>query len=104
MRGMERVHPRRGMAEQKCGSQVDQSSLLKDRTVGVELGRAAATLNLEAGSEDWASSTSSSEHWTGHAWQGFEIPNNMREEGKISTEQKSGCGLLFTSHSRKSQL
>lgn len=82
MRGMERVHPRRGMAEQKCGSQVDQSSLLKTEQFGVELGRAAATLNLEAGSEDWVSSTSSSELWTGHAWQGFEIPNNMREEGE----------------------
>lgn len=104
MWGMERGHPRRGMAEQKCDKQVDQSSHLKTEEFGMELGNAAATLDLEADSEDWASSTSSSELWTGHAWQGFEFPNNVREEGEISTEQKSGCSLLFISHSRKSQL
>lgn len=102
--GMEREHPRRGIDKRKCDSQVDQSSHLKTEQFSMELGKAAAMLYLEAGSEDWASGTSSSELWTGHAWQGFEVPNNMSEEGKISTEQKSGCSLLFTSHSRKSQL
>lgn len=103
MWGIERGLPRRGMAMQKCGNQVDQASHVKTEQFSMELVRAAATLDLEAGSEDWALGTSSSELWTGHACQGFEIPN-MREEGKISTEQKSGCSLLFTSHSKKSQL
>lgn len=63
MWGMERGHPRRGMAKQKCGSWVDQSSRL--RTVQHGTGKGSAQAGT-GGYEDWALSTSSSVIWTGH--------------------------------------